>query len=163
MPQLDPTFYSSQLFWLAVTFITLLLLMWRVALPRVSDILATRQDRMEQDLERAEALKSEADEVMQAYEAELAESRSTAFEALKGVQEKAALEAAARTEEIETKLAAELADAEARIAASRSAALANISTIATDLASAAFEKLTGETADSGAIETAVEDAQGGSA
>ena len=163
MPQLDPTFYSSQLFWLAVTFIILLLLMWRVALPRVSDILATRQDRMEQDLERAEALKSEADEVMRAYEAELAESRSRAFEALKDVQEKAAQEAAAQTEEIEAKLAVELADAEARIAASRSAALANISTIATDLASAAFEKLTGETPDAGAMETAVEDAQGGPA
>jgi len=162
MPQLDPTFYVSQLFWLLVTFVALFFVMWKVALPRVSDILANRQNRMEQDLNRADALKNEADEVMTAYEAELANSRAKAHEELRGVQEQAARESAARTDELEAKLSVELADAEQRIGEQRQAALSNISGIATDLATASVERLIGETPDQTAVEQAVGQ-QGGAA
>ena len=160
MPQLDPTFYTAQLFWLLVTFATLFLVMWRFALPRVGEILANRQNRMESDLGRAATLKKEADEVMAAYEAELATSRTKAHEAVRAMQEKATALAAARNAEIEAKLIAELAEADTRIAAERDVALANISTIAADIAAAAFEKLIGEAADEGAVAAAVEKAQG---
>jgi F-type H+-transporting ATPase subunit b len=160
MPQLDPTFYASQLFWLLISFAILFLLMWKVALPRVSDILTTRQNRIDQDLERAAGLKEEADEVMTAYEAELAGSRSKALEALKAVQNKAAEDAAKQSAALETSLAAELNEAEKRIGESRTAALANIDTIATELAAAAFEKLIGESAETDVISAAVKGAGG---
>ena len=163
MPQLDPSTYSSQLFWLAITFTVLFLIMWRVALPRVSEILANRQNRMDHDLERAEQLKREAEEVMTAYEAELAASRAAAHEKLRAVQEQAADAAAARNAELESKLAAELAEADRRIAEERQAALANIATIAADLAGAAVERLTGQAADAAAIQRAVADTDGGTA
>ena len=38
MPQFNPEFYSSQLFWLAVSFIALYLLLSRVALPRIGEV-----------------------------------------------------------------------------------------------------------------------------
>lgn len=163
MPQLDPSNYSSQLFWLTITFVLLFFVMWKIALPRISNILITRQERMEQDLDRATALKSEADEVMNAYQTELNASRAKALEALKAVQEKAAEEAAQRNTELEASLAGELANAETRIAASRDTALANIGTIATELAIAAVEKLTGEAADSVVIGAAVKGAERGQA
>lgn len=60
MPQFDPTYFASQVFWLIVTFGILYLLMAKIALPRIGDILEVRQDRIAADLDRAEQLKREA-------------------------------------------------------------------------------------------------------
>ena len=44
MPQLEQiATYPSQVFWLVVTFVALFLIMWRVAVPRISDALEARQ------------------------------------------------------------------------------------------------------------------------
>ena len=43
MPQLDPTFFPTQLFWLFVVFTLLFLVVWKVALPRIADVRETRR------------------------------------------------------------------------------------------------------------------------
>ena len=43
MPQLDFSTYTSQVFWLIVTFSILFLLVWRVIAPKVTDALEARQ------------------------------------------------------------------------------------------------------------------------
>ena len=76
MPQLDPSTFSPQLFWLVVTFIVLLLLMWRVALPSIAAVLDEREKRIRQDLTRAEKLKVEADEAQAGWQKALATARA---------------------------------------------------------------------------------------
>ena len=66
MPQLDPSTFATQLFWLFLTFTALFLIAWKVALPRMTEVLNTRQERIEGDLEKAETLKAEAEEVLAA-------------------------------------------------------------------------------------------------
>ena len=78
MPQLNPAFFPTQLFWLAVCFVVFFLLMWRLALPRVATIMQQRQERIAGDLDRAAQLKRDAEEVVAAYEASLAEARAKA-------------------------------------------------------------------------------------
>ena len=50
MPQLDPSTFVAQLFWLVLSFVILYLLMWRVALPKVADVLQERQERIDDAL-----------------------------------------------------------------------------------------------------------------
>ena len=64
MPQLDFSTFPSQIFWLAVIFVLLYLLMARVALPRVSAMIDARKARIEGDLERAAQMKTEATKPM---------------------------------------------------------------------------------------------------
>src|SRR5258708_12924664 len=61
MPQLDIATYLPQLFWLAVTFIALYLVMAWVGLPRVGGVLLQRHSRIEGDLEKAAQMRAEAE------------------------------------------------------------------------------------------------------
>ena len=63
MPQLNPEFFFSQLFWLVITFSFLLLFLWRVSLPRISSVLEKRENKINNDVERAKQLKIEAEEI----------------------------------------------------------------------------------------------------
>ena len=124
MPQLDQIdTFASQIFWLVVTFIPLYLLLWRVVLPRISATLGNRQQRIENDILRAEELSFEAQEVMEAYEAELAEARAKAQERLHKAAEEAQAEADRRNAEIADSLSADAAAARERIDAARAAAV----------------------------------------
>ena len=53
MPQLDFATFPPQLFWLAITFIVLYVLMAWVGLPRVGGVIAARRNRIDGDLEKA--------------------------------------------------------------------------------------------------------------
>ena len=72
MPQLDTATYLPQLVWFAITFILLYVVLWRVALPRITGVLEERQARIDLDLARAEALKKEAAAALEAYEKTIA-------------------------------------------------------------------------------------------
>ena len=83
MPQLDVSTFVPQLFWLAVTFGLLLLLMARVGLPRVGGLIEARRRRVDEDLARAAQLKTEAEAALAAYQEALAKARAEAQAAVK--------------------------------------------------------------------------------
>lgn len=155
MPQLDTTTFLPQLFWLAITFTALYLVMARVALPRVAAVLEQRQTRISSDLDRAAAAREEAEAVMAAYEKALAEARAKAQDETKTTAVRLAGEAAARTEALAAELAERVRSAEARIAAARKSALAEVETVAVDVAGIATERLSGTRPDAAAISAAV--------
>ena len=45
MPQLNPEFFASQLFWLVITFVFLLIFLWRISLPRIGSVLEKRESK----------------------------------------------------------------------------------------------------------------------
>lgn len=143
MPQFDPSTFASQIFWLAVTFVALYVLMARVALPRIAEVLEERSERIADDLERAESLKKEADAVVEQYEAALAKARTEAG----AVIAQATQEIAELTSKRQSAFAADLAKqtdaAEARIAKAKDEAKAQVRSIAIDAAGDITAKLTG--------------------
>tara|TARA_B100000886_G_scaffold141555_1_gene95938 strand:+ start:115 stop:606 length:492 start_codon:yes stop_codon:yes gene_type:complete len=63
MPQLNPEFFVSQLFWLVVTFSFLFIFLWRVSLPRISTVLEKRQNKINENLSYAKELQEQAIEI----------------------------------------------------------------------------------------------------
>ena len=53
MPQLNPEFYISQLFWLVISFTFLFIFLWRISLPRISTVLEKRSNKINEDIEIA--------------------------------------------------------------------------------------------------------------
>jgi F-type H+-transporting ATPase subunit b len=142
-PPFDATTFASQLFWFALTFILLYVLMSRVALPRIGTILEDRRKRIASDLADAQRSKEASDAAIVAHEKALAEARGRAQTLANETREKAAKAAEARRKEVDKKLHARIADAEKSIAATRSAAMTNVRGIANEAAAAIVERLTG--------------------
>lgn len=162
MPQFDPAVWPPQLVWLAISFVILYLLMARVALPRVADVLEEREFRINDGLRKAEALKEQAEDAVAAYEKMMADARAKAQEQIRSVRERAAAEAAERNAELTERLTNLIAQSEARIASAREDALANVRTIAVDVAEAVAARLIGKV-DTGSVRTAVDAVLGGKA
>jgi F-type H+-transporting ATPase subunit b len=158
MPQFNPEWFASQLFWLVVTFVGLYLLMSRIALPRMAQIMEERQDKIEDDLAKAEKLKSEAEEVYQAYEQQLAEARQQAQKTLKETGEKLDQESRERHEAFTQELNQQIADAETRIDSAKQEALNNLQSVAGEVAQDASAKLLGQKVAKEKAEKAVEQA-----
>lgn len=156
MPQFDQVdTFVSQLFWLLVTFGILYLVLRYALLPRIADVLESRQDRIAKDLEEAEKFKTESEEAMKAYEAALAAARASAQEMAAAAKAEATKEADKRSAELEAKLAEKLDAAESRIAEVRAEAVSGIRAIAQDTAQAITAKLIGVDVDAGSAEAAV--------
>ncbi len=160
MPQLVVSTFPSQLLWLAITFVVLYVLMSRLALPRVGNIILARRNQIDGDLEKASAMKAEAEAVIAAYERALAAARQSAQGVLKETGDRLAAAAAERHKLLADKLAAETAIAEKRIVEAKSAALNDLKSVAAEVARTAVGKLTGETVDDGVVATAINRAVG---
>ena len=143
MPQLDTATFLPQLYWLAVCFVVLYVVISRVALPRIAGVLQRRQDRIANELETVEKLRNEAKAALAAYEAKMDKAQAEAQAILAKAAEGSALRAAERDAEISARLSKELAEAEKRVVATKTKALAEIDDVAGSLAKAVAEKLVG--------------------
>lgn len=158
MPQFEPSTFASQLFWLAVTFTLLYVLVSRYAIPRLGEIMEQRQRTVEDDLDRAKQLKAETETSIRAYEKALADARSKAQELLRQAHEEVTRQAEIRNREVSVRLAAQIRDGEDRIAKARDAALVSVRDLASVVASDAAAKLSGVAFDAERVRSAVADA-----
>lgn len=161
LPQLDVTTFSSQVVWLLITFVALYVLMTKTALPRIGEVLEERQNKIDDNLAKAEELKAQAEAACTAYETSLSDARSKAQTAIREVKDSAASEAAQRQSALNEKLQAQIATSELAIGKARDEALLGIKDVATDVATCVVEKLTGDVPKgkslSGAITAALKD------
>jgi F-type H+-transporting ATPase subunit b len=143
LPQLDTTLYPEQLFWLAVTFGVLYLLMAYVALPRVASAKDNRSKVIASELDTARKASDAAKASVVTLEKSLAEARDKAMAKTNAQMSEAAAEAYDRQAAKERELVRHLHSVEADIAVAREAALQAISGSAAELASVIVEKCIG--------------------
>ena len=96
MPQLNPEFFVSQLFWLVVTFTFLLIFLWRISLPRIGSVLEKREKKINDDIAAAKELQEKAEAIQKILEDKLRNARTETAEMIKttsiNLQEKTAIE-----------------------------------------------------------------------
>jgi F-type H+-transporting ATPase subunit b len=143
MPQLDAGTFLSQIFWLILTFGFLYWLFRTRALPKVSEVLEARQDRIASDLDRAAALRAEAEAAAQKQEEVVAQAHARAQTRVKELQDRLAADAARRQAALDAELGGKLGEAEARVSGARQAALAEVRGVAVEAAQAAAKRLAG--------------------
>jgi F-type H+-transporting ATPase subunit b len=135
--------FASQLFWFAIAFVALYVIISRLAIPRVGGIIDARRQSVEGDLAEAKRLKDSSDAAIAAYEKALADARNRAQALANETREKYAKEAETARKQLDEMLNARIAAAEQAIGTRRTAAMANVQDIAVETAAAIVERLTG--------------------
>ena len=164
LPQLDVETYISQIFWLIVSFVILYILVSKIAIPRIAEVLEERQDRIEDDLDKAESLNKEAQLVRVEFGKDLLAAREKASIAIREAQD----EITRKSTEVEAaanqKVTAMVQEAEARIRVAREKAVNAGPTdsdslehsVARDVVAEAVNKLIGVQVRAKEVEGAVE-------
>jgi len=144
MPQLDFSSWPNQIFWLLVALVAIYLLLTRVALPRISAVLAERRGAITNDLLAAEELKQKAKDAEAAYNAALARARAEA-QAI-GAEAKAAIDAdlARAVVQADAEIAQRVAASETRITEVRAGMQQSVTEVATETAMALVAALGGQ-------------------
>lgn len=155
LPQLNVKDYAPQLIWLAITFAVLYWLMAKVALPKVGGVIEERAQRIQRDLDEADRLKGETEKAVADYEASLASARTRAGGIAKDIRDKLGAETDAERQRVEAQVARQVADAEKRIAETKSKAMAEVGQIAAETAEAIVGQLQGKAASKDAVAEAV--------
>jgi F-type H+-transporting ATPase subunit b len=142
-PPLDVGTFAPQLVWLALTFALLYVLLKRAVLPRVGEVIEERSDRVKRDLAQAETLKAETAKALANYERALSDARAQAGAIVKTMRDKLADEAGKERAKVDAQIAAKLAEAETRIAETKSRALGSVGDIASEVAGTIVTRLIG--------------------
>jgi F-type H+-transporting ATPase subunit b len=153
-PPFDSSTFAPQLVWLALTFGFLYFVMSRIALPRVGSVLAERRERIQRDLAEAERLKAETDAALKSYEKSLADARIKAQTMAKSMRDTADAELDREKRRVDEANAVKLSETEARIAATKSQAMASVDQIASETAAAIVERLIGQSAGAPSVRSA---------
>lgn len=134
MPQLDFSSFPNQIFWLVVTLVVIYFILSRIALPRIGGALAERSGTITNDLAMAEELKQKAVEAESAYEKALADARAEAGQIAAKARADMQKKLDAELAKADAKIAEKTAEAEKELAEIRDAAMDNVKTVAKDTA-----------------------------
>jgi F-type H+-transporting ATPase subunit b len=155
-PPFDASTFPSQLLWFALIFGAMYYYLSRRFLPAVGGVINARRARIAKDIDEATALQNQASAAAAEHEKSIAKARADAQSTAQAARDKAAAEADAKRKVLDDQLAAKMAEAEKRIAANRTAAMANVSAIAKDATSAIVQRLLGRAPDANKVDSAVD-------
>jgi len=157
MPQLNfsSPLTLSQVWWGGIIFIVFLLLCWLWGLPQVGSVLERRAAAIAADLETAHTAKEAADRSVAEMTQAVARARAEAQASINAALDAAKQQAAAREAELNTRLEAQLHEAEERIQASRQQATRALREVATETAVTVIARLTGAPPEPTQLERAV--------
>ena len=155
-PPFEASTFPSQLLWFALVFGAMYYYLSRRFLPAVGSVIEQRRARIAKDIDDATEMQRQADAAAAEHERSLAKARADAQSTAQAARDKIAADTDAKRKALEDQLAERLKVAEARIAANRAAAMANVSAIARETTGAIVERLIGRTPDAGAVAQAVD-------
>ncbi len=144
-PPFDTTTFPSQLFWLAVTFGFLFVVLWRVSGPRIKGAISLRRGAINSDIEAAQKARGDADSASAAYQTALAAARARANALAEENRQTLNAEIAREKAKAEAEAQTAMSAADARIAETRQAARGAVTQAAQEAAIAIVARLTGET------------------
>lgn len=154
MPQLDFSTFPNQIFWLLVTLVVIYFVLSKIALPRISSVLAERSGTIMNDIAAAEELKLKAKDAEAAYHQALAEAKAEAQKIAQETRDAIQVELDAATAKADAEIAAKTAESEKAIAEIRDGAMDAVKDVAKDTAKELVAAL-GTKADAKSITAAV--------
>ena len=141
MPQLDPSTYVSQIFWLLVSFFSLWLVMSWFIVPKIEDVLKQRRQKIDDFVKKEEKINKQALSSLDKYHKALDKAKNSAEAAIAKNRQELDDTIAEKKAEIEEALAKKIADSEHMLAKQKQETLEAIEHISQTLADSIVAKL----------------------
>ena len=155
MPQLDPTYWASQAFWLILIFTLLYLALSKLFIPKIKDSIDERENKIKDDLDEAQKLKSLAEQKLVEYELILEDAKKEVQKIIFESKNKLNTDIQNKKKKIELEIESELKNAEKEIESLKKESLRNISIISEEMASRVIEQISGEPMNESSIKAAI--------
>ena len=157
MPQLDPEFWFSQIFWLIITFGLLFIVLSKLILPKISENLETRKSEILENISTAEKQREESENKIKEYEKIILDSKNEAKNYFNKAREKILKDVDKKRENLEKEINEEINKAEKEILELKNKSPEKIRKIAAETSSDLIKHLIGVEVNNSSISAIVED------
>ena len=132
MPQLNPEFWTAQIFWLILIFASLYLIIWKIFLPRITYSIENRKSRVVNDLVETQKLKENAEKKLKEYNEIIEKSKNEAKKIIDDNKKKLDKDIENKKKKFSDEIEKELIATEKKIKDFKESSIANISNIAAE-------------------------------
>ena len=157
MPQLNPEFWISQIFWLTLTFGTLYIILSKLILPKISANLELRKSQIQENIEAAEKQRKESEIKLKEYDEIILKSRLKANDIFKDSREKVIKDINIKKEALDKQIDEEIKKVEKEINRLKETSPEKINKIAIEISSDILKKLIGADVNNSSISAIVND------
>ena len=157
MPQLNPEFWISQIFWLTITFGILYVVLSKLILPKISANLETRKSQILENIEAAEKQREDSEEKIKEYDKIINNSKIKAKNYFDQAREKILKNISLKKESLNKEINEEIGKAEIEIKNLMDKAPEKINKIAIETSSNLIQQLIGADVNNSSISAIVED------
>jgi F-type H+-transporting ATPase subunit b len=155
MPQLDPTYWASQVFWLILIFTLLYLTLSKMFIPKIKESIDDRENKIKDDLDESQELKNLAEQKLREYEVTIENAKKEVQKIIFESKNKLSIEIQNKKKKIEKEIEQEVRNAEQEIRSLKKESIENISSISEEIASKVIEMVSGEPLNQSSVKAAV--------
>jgi len=141
MPQLNPEFWASQVFWLILIFSILYLVIWKIFLPKINYSIENRKSRIVNDLDEAQKLKESAEKKLKEYNKIIENSKQEAKKIIEDERKKLDQDIENKKKDFNNQIEKEITAVEKEIKDLKKTSLSNISKIASETSAELMKKI----------------------
>ena len=157
MPQLNPEFWISQIFWLSLTFGVLYIALSKIILPKISANLELRKSQIQENIEAAEKQRENSETKLREYQEIILKSKIEAKNIFKDKRDKALKDINLKKETLDKQIDEEIKKVEKEIEFLKNGAPEKINKIAIETSSELLKKLIGTEINNSSISAIVND------
>ena len=157
MPQLNPEFWISQIFWLVLSFGILFLVLSKYILPKIRDNIELRKSQILENIEAAEKQKIEAENKLKNYEELITKSKNEAKNYFNEARKKIIEDIDKKKQSLEKEINIEISGAEDEVRELVKKAPEKIQKIAIETSSDIVRQLIGEEVNNSSMSAIVDD------
>jgi len=157
MPQLNPEFWISQIFWLIISFGILFIILSKFILPKIRNNIEFRKSEILDNIETAEKQKTEAENKLKNYEELIIQSKNEAKNYFNDARKKIIEDIDKKKQSLDKEINIEISKAEVEVAELIKQAPEKIKKIAIETSSDIIRQLIGEEVNNSSISAIVDD------
>ncbi len=157
MPQLNPEFWSAQVFWLILIFSSLYLVIWKIFLPKITYNIENRKSRVINDLDEAQKFKENAEKKLDEYNKIIEEAKRQAKKIVEDSKKKLDQDIEDKKKKLNEEIEKEVEAAEQEIKLLKKTSISNINKIAAITSEETIKKIINIEVNKSNVSAVVED------